>query len=499
MARRRPIFLYDARGNPFNATAAAWDAAGQGRRARGWAPTTSSINALLGGDVETLRRRTRDAVRKNGWAESGLGSYVSNTVGNGIVPRSMAPDEEFRAELMEAWNEFVDEADADGTSSFYGLQALACRAFREGGDCFLRFRPRRASDGLSVPLQLQILEAEMLDPAFTQDRGKIKIKAGIEIDAVGRRLAYHLFRDHPGELTSFRRGERSRIPAANVIHVYQLLRPGQLRGVPGLASVLATLYELDRYEDAELMRKQTAALFAGFITKPDQDSNPLGFPGAEGLDADDVPIAALEPGTMQELGPGEHIEFSKPPEDRTYRDFIKAHLRKVAAGSGVTYEQLTGDYENVTFSSARMALIQFRRSIEQVQRNLIIFQLCRPVWQRFFKAAVLSRRVTVPRGFTGTMRQLMRAKWTATPGWEYVDPKKEIESQVLAVANGFTSRSKIVMEHGWDPEELDREIAADNERADQLDLRFGGTGGGNAIPEPAEPDEDEEVEERDVA
>ena len=100
-----------------------------------------------------------------------------------------------------------------------------------------------------------------------------RVKAGIEFDGIGRRIAYHVYREHPGESALFgTAGETVCVPADQVLHLYRPLRPGQIRGVPWLAPVLLKLHELDQYDDAELVRRKTAALFAGFITRPGDDA-----------------------------------------------------------------------------------------------------------------------------------------------------------------------------------------------------------------------------------
>lgn len=83
--------------------------------------------------------------------------------------------------------------------------------------------------------------------------------------------------------------------------------PGQIRGEPWLSRALVKLNELDQYDDAELVRKKTAAMFAGFITRLAPEDNLVG----EGLsDPNGVALAGgLEPGTLQILEPGEDVKF----------------------------------------------------------------------------------------------------------------------------------------------------------------------------------------------
>ena len=132
----------------------AYDAAGRGRRLLGWLVGNPGVNATVLDSVETLRARSRDIVRKNPWAANAVDAFVANAVGTGIKPQSIADDEGFRDAVQALWWDWCDEADAAGLTDFYGLQALACRAVLEGGECFVRLRPRRPEDALTVPLQL---------------------------------------------------------------------------------------------------------------------------------------------------------------------------------------------------------------------------------------------------------------------------------------------------------------------------------------------------------
>ncbi|MFH7407665.1 phage portal protein, partial [Pseudomonas syringae pv. tagetis] len=61
------------------------------------------------------------------------------------------------------WGRWAEVADADGKSDIYGLMATAYRAMEQDGESMIRRRTRRQSDGLAVPLQLQVLEIDWLD------------------------------------------------------------------------------------------------------------------------------------------------------------------------------------------------------------------------------------------------------------------------------------------------------------------------------------------------
>ncbi|EPP2914045.1 TPA: phage portal protein, partial [Pseudomonas aeruginosa] len=142
------------------------------------------------------------------------------------------------------WLDWTDESDADERTDFYGQQALAARMVEESGECFIRLRPRRPEDDLAVPLQLQLLPAEFVPVEKNEvARNGNLIRAGIEFNALGKRVAYWMYRRHPGDSAVMAAGYNQlvRVPASEVLHVFEPLEAGQLRGVPRLSRVLLRL------------------------------------------------------------------------------------------------------------------------------------------------------------------------------------------------------------------------------------------------------------------
>lgn len=437
--------------------ASLYDSAGNGRRLQRWTSSQGSMNAVLLADLETLQARSRDVVRNNPYAANILDVLTANAVGTGIKPQSLAPLA-FKEAIDALWLDWTDEADQDGFHDFYGLQSLILRSVIESGECFVRFQINRKNK--TVPLQLQVLESEFLHNETNLLPNGHRLVGGVEIDAQGRRIAYNLYQHYPGD-DSFDALESMRIPASEVLHIYKPLRPGQVRGEPWFVRVLLKLHELDQYDDAELVRKKTAAMFAGFITRLDPEMAMMGE--SEANDSGQA-LAGLEPGTMQFLEPGEDIRFSQPSDvGGTYEAFMRQQLRSIAVGMGVTYEQLTGDLSGVNYSSIRAGLVEFRRRIAMIQHHLMVFQLCRPVWNRWFELAILTNQLP--------FNAPSKVKWIPQ-GFDWVDPLKDIHAHVLSIQNGLRSRAEIVSELGYDVEDIDQEMAADNERAAKLGLHF---------------------------
>lgn len=455
------------------------------RRLRGWNPPLENINALVASGGPRLLARARELVVTNGYAANACEAFVANLVGDGIKPSSLIEDAGLRDRVQKLWLAWTDEADADGLTDFYGLQAMVAREMFVAGECFVRLRPRRPEDGLTVPLQLQLLQSEMLpfEKTETAPNGN-RIRCGIEFDAIGRRVAYHFRRRHPGDSTDQRVAvpDTVRVPAEDVLHIYRPIDAGQIRGLPHVAPAMVRLFLLDQYDDAELDRKKTAAMFAGFITKTAPEEPMVGEGAA---DAEGAAIASLEPGTMQVLLPGEDVRFSSPADvGGGYEAFQYRTLLAVSASLGLPYHLVTGDVRQANYSSLRAELVEFRRRIGQLQHGVIVHQFCRPIWARWMEMAVLSGALDLP-GFAAAPGRFRAAQWIP-PRWDWVDPLKDIQAQVLAMEAGITSRRKVVEATGYDVEEVDRENAADAKRSADLGLRYrtnpGETQGARATP-----------------
>ena len=454
-----------------------YDGTGGGRRAQAWMPNNPGAVSALSLAQDELRAKSRDLVRRNAWAAAGIEAFVANAIGTGIKPQSMVPDQATREAIHSLWWDWCEHADAAGLTDFYGLQALVTRAMLEGGETIVRLRYRRTEDRLPVALQIQVLEAEHLPNTMNRDLpGGNVVRSGIEFDRLGRRMAYHLYRSHPNDgllapMSSSASGggmDTVRVEASEVIHLFRPLRPGQIRGEPWLTRALVKLNELDQYDDAELVRKKTAAMFAGFITRMAPEDNLMGESAA---DANGVAMAGMEPGTLQILEPGEDIKFSAPADvGSSYAEFMRQQFRAVAAAMGITYEMLTGDLTQVNYSSIRAGLLEFRRRCEALQHGVIVHQLCRPIWRAWMDQAVLEGAIDLP-GYRQQKRQYQSAKWIPQ-GWSWVDPQKEFNAMKLAIRAGLMSRSEAISGNGYDAEDVDREIAADNARADALGLIF---------------------------
>jgi len=414
------------------------------RRLKTFAASRAHVNTLIQAAGADMTARARYLIRNNGYAANAVESWAGNAVGTGIKPSSGISDAVLKDRVQRLWLRWTDESDAEGLTDFYGQQRRAARELFIAGEVFFRIRPRRTEDGLSVPLQLQMLPAEMLPLNHNQQlENGHRIRQGIEFDRISRRVAYHFLRRHPGDITDpGLAGETVRVPAESVLHIVDPVDAGQLRGVSRFSPALVKLFLLDQYDDAELDRKKVAAMFVGFVRRPERD-----FDNSNETDDRGEPLLPLEPGQLQILDDGEDITFSTPADvGGNYESFQYRTLLQVAAALGLPYANLSAD-------------------------SVLVFQLCRAVWERWMDTAVLSGQLDLP-DYERKRADYLDCSWLP-PRWDWVDPLKDIRAEINAIEAGLKSRTQAIAERGFDAAMVDAEIAGDHRREDSLGLRFG--------------------------
>jgi lambda family phage portal protein len=448
----------------------------QGRRLQRFRPPRQHINTLIEASGPTVRDRARWLVRNNAYAINAVEFFAAQTIGDGIVPswKGVMDRPRLKRALADAWLRWTDEADAEGLTDLYGLQRRTAREMFIAGEVFLRARPRRPEDGLSVPLQYQMLPSEML-PVEDNRRmpGGNEVRQGIEFDAIGRRVAYHFWRAHPDDYASVRRADlgsrQVRVPAEQVLHIIDPVEAGQLRGLSRMAAGIVPLWQLDIYDDAELERKRTAALTAVFEKVPaDYDAATDGAAD----EGDGIAMQDWVPGARHLLPPGHEIQVASPADvGGNYEAFQYRNLLRAAAALGIPYTGLTGDMVRANYSNERAAELKFRRRASAFQHGVVAFQLCRPVMLAWLRAATLAGAVPglAPDRALREMPALTRVAWIP-PAWPWVDPLKDVKAARDEVEAGFRSRSSVIEARGEDPDEVDAAIAAERarERASKL-------------------------------
>ncbi len=428
-----------------------FDAAKTGRRTANWATSGASANAENTVGRPLTRDRSRDLIRNNPLARNGQGKWADSIVGPGILCKWEDP------KLQEKWDTWCKKASADGLPHFEAVEYLACQAEFESGESLLRFRPRRKSDGVWPPFQVQVLESDYIDSekSMPTDGGGYIIN-GIEHNGIGRIIAYWLFEQHPGDANFVGlRGSVStmskRVDASEISHVFDPTRPGQVRGIPRLIATTLAAKDTADWEDAEIVRKRTEACTVAAIESPEGDSFEF---NTEVLDANGNKVSTFEPGMFLKTKPGEQVKFFQPTSVADYAEYKDSRQMDFAAGASMPYELLTGNYSHGNYSASRMGVVAYERRVCAMQWNVIIPRACEAVAVEFL------RLITLLDGPVANPKH----EWNP-PAFNLLDRLNEAKADAVELGIGKTSWPQLASRTGNDPRKLLAEII---EYADKL-------------------------------
>jgi lambda family phage portal protein len=431
-----------------------YEAATPGRRTDHWNRVGTDANLASGPALSFLRNTARDLVRNNPYAENALSTIVDHVVGGWGISARPATRNDRAAELWKLWAG-TTACDADGRHDMAGLQRLVMRTTAESGEALVRRRFRRLEDGLPIPLQLQVLEPDFLD-TFKDGTlsGGGRIVQGVEFDSLGRRAAYWMFREHPGG--TMPSAISSRVPAADVLHIYRGGRPGQVRDVPWFTPSLLRFKDHDELEDSVLMKQRVAACLAVIMTDPDGSNLPAGT-----VKPDQPNVDMLAPGLMMNAPVGRDVQVVNPPTTADYPAYSTNVQRGIAAGLGLTYEDFSGDYANMPFSAARMSRLRHWARVDGWRWRMLIPQFCDPAWQWAMSTAIIA----------GLLQDVPAARWTPQP-MPMIEPDKEGLAIKRNVRAGVLTLSEAIRERGYDPVEFLEDVAAFNALLDKHGIIF---------------------------
>jgi lambda family phage portal protein len=477
-----------------------YDAAQVGRRTSSFRQGKGSANAEIARALPVLRERSREFVRNSWIGPRALDVLCSHVVGTDLTVRfdtGSAKDDQ-RAQTL--WDEWTAQADIQGEGNFLSEISLAFRATLEGGDSIIRMRALSRSEmgARRVPMALHVGEGDLID--HERDRLAItnaafRARLGVELGANDTRIGYWLHNMAPGEpgyaiaggLTS------ELVPRREVVHLYRRLRPGQLRGVPAFAPVLTTARDFADLMDSLVVKERMQANIGIFIESGDvagpfaKEAAAAAAPGpASGLEE-----IGLRPGMIARLKAGEKMQGFAPAGNSSFEPVALRAMQGIAAGLGLTYDQVTGDLTQANYSSLRAGKIEFRRLVADLQWNMLEPQALSRITGRWVDLAILAGQL--PRRAHGWRRRYVM------PAHEPIDPKKDLEADILAVRAGRMSPQDFIGAWGRDW----REVVADWEtflaETDLKGLIFDidprqRTRTGQAVSEPAQsqtPDEED--------
>lgn len=410
-------------------------------------------------DAYTLRARARALSRNNSIAKRYLSLAVDNVVGpNGFDHRAQVlnndgkPNKVLNGKIDAAYDEWSWSVTLDGKYSMAQLCRQLFTSARRDGEIFVR--KWRTSDN-PFGLLLEPVDADQVDHRYNEEArgGRNEIRMGIEVDEKGRPVAYYL-----------EGARRTRVPASEIIHIYDPARANQSRGVTDFHSVTLQLHFIEQYSHYALVAARSAAAMPLIWEKQEG-----GIPGAGNPDPQ-TPAANNSKPVMTELQPGlwgyapdgykaTTIDLKQP--SAMFAEFMKEQKREASSGLNVSYGELANDYSDASFSAQRSAMLATRDTWKSMQA-WFIGAFLRPVYKDFILEAMLAGAATG--GKQGLLldardpKRFLAAKFSPRD-FPWIDPLKDINADTLAIDNVLACATDVLAEQGRSFEEVARKRA----------------------------------------
>lgn len=438
-----------------------------GRFTMDWVASILSADQEIKGNMRLLRARARELSRNNPVAKSYLKLLVANVLGErGIGYKAQVRNNDktlntvFNQKIEAAWKEWGKKGNCtvDGKLSFRAVQVLALKNMQTDGEVFVR---KVLGFKNKFGFALQLIDADQLDHLFSRAASKQEneIRMGVEVDEWGRPVAYHINEKHPSDLGGSLL--RTRIPADQILHLYDPERVNQTRGITVYHPCMVELRMLGGYVEAELVAARTGAAKMGFLKTVDASAFVEPNPDAK------YRINA-EPGVIEQLPPGMEFQAWSPDHPSgAFPTFVKAMLRFVASSLGVSYNALACDLEGVNYSSMRSGLLIERDQWKQMQ-SFLKENFLQPTFEPWLSMALLTGALVLD---SRDPSRFCEGKWEPR-GWLWVDPLKDVQAGILGIGAGLTSRDALVSEQGGDVEEIFEQLAEEQRMADENDLHL---------------------------
>ncbi len=455
----------------------------------GWAPSLSPADMehrTFGRDQAVAR--ARDLARNEPLAIAGINRKVDMAMGQRGLRFSSLPDGEalgldpeettLLAEAIERcfreWSEdTLWRCDWEKDENWGGLCALMARHYFLESEAIAVLRWDDEPDyGFAYRTSVHVIDPDRIrNPEGAPDT--VNLRAGVERD--GRSIvAYHIRNEHPNEwsfgspLSTY---TWTRVPRMSnygrpiVLHLRRKERAGEVRGWGSMMSTLRKFKDLSRYTDAEIQSAVVRAVMAMVIYS---DRSTSGIEDALSVqdiqnfsDASDAYYGTQGPkladGTrIQKLFPTEKVEMlTSNAEGGDFEAFSRTFTRHVASALDLSYEQLSMDWSQTNYSSARAALLEVWRSVESFV-ELFTAKIARPILLALVDDALESGKIEVPEHVPDIFenpRAWLHGIWLG-PGRGWVDPVKEPMGAGIEMEIGTASHQDIAARQGRDWQEI---------------------------------------------
>lgn len=414
----------------------------------------------VGRAAEDLRLAARDLDRNDGQLHGVLNRLADYSVPQ-ISPRWETDSDNWNTAAREWFVRWSRGADVRGFEDFQRLVWLAVRgSFLEGDGAFVLLRDGR----------LQPIEAELIctptGEAAAVAKG-VDIRGGVELDAVGRAVAFWIAPRNKSGLPDAARARR--ILARDVVFFRHTTRFDAVRGIAPVACITARAVDSGDLHDSYVAKVRHDSKQAGVVRTEegmpgnmdfgDEDDSGVGAgatPEAGG-DGDTPPTFEDDSLKLWWLRPSESVTPLVPSTPSTSIVSYEEHLlRTMSGGLGIPYEFWALDLRNLSWSTANATVKLAGDKFREIHR-WAVREIVRPILDWRILLAI-SRGELPPaptkRGFDGLERSQFDAYRIAPPEYLWASEREHLESAKLAQQMGMPALSALAAERGLTMDEV---------------------------------------------
>jgi lambda family phage portal protein len=458
--------------------------ANTGRLFADFITSSTSADAEIKDNIRLLRDRSRELARNDPFIARYLNLMVSNVIGKqGVRVSSKARNDDqsldIGANLLieRSWKEWsqLGNCTVNERLTFIDCQKIFIETLCRDGEVIVR----KVKDSSSpFGFRITFIEADHLDENKNETylKNGNSIKMGVELDKGGKPVAYHLFKKHPYDNTYPKpQQEYIRVPADEIIHAYLPQRAEQTRGVSFIAPIIANMKMLNGYYEAEIVAARVGASKMGFITSPDGD----GYVGDGDQEDTFNPTMNAQAGVFEQLPAGmEFTSFDPTHPTSAFEPFTTSVLRSIASGLNISYHALSNDLTSVNYSSIRQGALE-DRSMYQLYQQFVIDHFINPIFKSWLEMAISTGYINLP---IAKYDKFARAISYIPRSFAWIDPLKEMQSNILGLQNGTVTYADISANYGRDVEELFEQHQKEVELAKQYGIEIAYQPFGTKLP-----------------
>lgn len=460
---------------------------GFGGQLKGWAPPLESADAALLPTLRMGNARADDLVRNNGYATNAIQLHQDHIVG-AFFRLSYRPNfrylgineqdsRAFAREVEDAWWEYAEDEhcyiDVERKRTFTMMirEGVAMHTFN--GELFTQPLWSTRAGGLFRTQFKMVSPKRIGNPHNMTDSNELR--SGVRVNRDGAAVGYHVSSDtYPSRSVQSWSYIPREMPNGrpSMIHIFEPREDGQTRGANQFYSVMEQMKMLDTLQNTQLQSAIIKAMYAATV-ESELDTKSvmefiLGAGEGNAHNVMDTLTAQMSDyysavnvkfggAKVPHLFPNDKLNLQTAQDsDNGYSVFEQSLLRYIAAGLGVSYEQLSRNYSQMSYSTARASANE-SWCYFMGRRKFIAARQASQMFLCWFEEAVTRGVIRLPAkarySFLEARSAWTKCEWIGA-GRLAIDGLKEVQEAVMLIEAGLSTFEIECAKRGLDYEDV---------------------------------------------